>query len=214
MDGILNGDKSTSDNIINCPEESHADTPDGIPKPTWENIVESPMINYVSANANLDSNNLSINNQLYANRYEPHDEDDSDYCPSEGSYYSHLSFDNEYELMNNDDEAYSFTNNSLSMKMNSKFENAICFKRALNHYAITNEFDYFILKSDPTRFTARCESIDCEWRIHASIMQDGITFEVKKMMERHTCEGDADAISKGLDLGRRAILESSVYLKG
>ncbi|KAL4590190.1 hypothetical protein LXL04_003115 [Taraxacum kok-saghyz] len=32
-----------------------------------------------------------------------------------------------------------------------------------------------------------CGNIDCEWRIHGSIMQDGVTFQVKKMVENHTC---------------------------
>ena len=36
----------------------------------------------------------------------------------------------------------------------------------------------FIQKSDPTRFIVRCENIDREWIIHASIMQDEVTFEV------------------------------------
>ncbi|KAI3738295.1 hypothetical protein L2E82_28319 [Cichorium intybus] len=73
------------------------------------------------------------------------------------------------------------------MKVGTKFENMVDFRRALNHYAIINEFDYFIQKSDPTRFTARCDNIDCGWRIYASIMQDGITFEVRKLTEGHTC---------------------------
>ncbi|KAI3737840.1 hypothetical protein L2E82_27853 [Cichorium intybus] len=88
--------------------------------------------------------------------------------------------------MNDDDEAYSFSKYSLNMKVGTKFENVVDFRRALNHYAIINEFDYFIQKSDQTRFTARCENIDCKWRIYASIMQDGITFEVRKIEEGHT----------------------------
>ncbi|CAH1441567.1 unnamed protein product [Lactuca virosa] len=85
-----------------------------------------------------------------------------------------------------DDDGYSFSNSSLSWKAGTKFENVVDFRRALNHYAIINEFDYFILKSDQTRFTARCENVDCQWRIYASIMQDDITFEVRKIIEAHT----------------------------
>ena len=133
---------------------------------------------YVTTENNIGSNNLDFSTQLCDDRGEPQDEDDSDYLPSEESYYSHLSSDNEYEEMNDDVEVNSFTRNNQNMKVESKFENVTCFKRALNHYAIINEFDYFIQKSDPTRFTARCENLDCEWRIHASIMQDGVTFQV------------------------------------
>ncbi|KAJ9545468.1 hypothetical protein OSB04_025175 [Centaurea solstitialis] len=150
-------------------------------------VQEKEVIIYVTTENNHDSNKVSLSNNLCDNRADPNGEDDSDYCVSEESYHSHLSSDNEDELMNYEDEDYSCSNNSLSMKVNSKFANVIEFRRALNHYAITNEFDYLIVKSDPIRFTARCEKIDCEWKIHASIMQDGVTFEVKTMVEGHTC---------------------------
>ncbi|XP_035845425.1 uncharacterized protein LOC110893254 [Helianthus annuus] len=50
-----------------------------------------------------------------------------------------------------------------------------------------NEFAYFTEKSEPTRVTARCSDLQCKWRIHASVMQDGISFEVKKLVEPHSC---------------------------
>ncbi|CAH1450351.1 unnamed protein product [Lactuca virosa] len=73
------------------------------------------------------------------------------------------------------------------MTVNSKFENVVDFRRALNNFAVKNEFNYYIQKSDPTRFTTRCENLECEWRIHASVMQDEVTIEVQKMVEVHTC---------------------------
>ncbi|KAL4582100.1 hypothetical protein LXL04_006640 [Taraxacum kok-saghyz] len=45
---------------------------------------------YLTTENNTLSNNLDFNIQLCENRYEPHDEYDSDYLPSEESYYSHL----------------------------------------------------------------------------------------------------------------------------
>lgn len=80
--------------------------------------------------------------------------------------------------MNDHDEIYSFTKNSLSIKLDTIFWNVVSFMRFINHYVITNELDYFILKSDQTQFTSRCKSIDCEWNIFVSIMHDDITFEV------------------------------------
>ncbi|CAI9271725.1 unnamed protein product [Lactuca saligna] len=121
------------------------------------------------------------------NKDEPHNEYDADLCPSEESYHSHLISDNEDDLMNDDDEVYSVSKNSIRMEVDSKFESVVDFRRSLNHFAVTNEFNYYIQKSDPTRFTARCENLECEWRIHASITQDEVTFEVKKMVEVHTC---------------------------
>ncbi|GJZ46403.1 transposase, MuDR, MULE transposase domain protein, partial [Tanacetum coccineum] len=68
-----------------------------------------------------------------------------------------------------------------------KFPNVIEFRRALNHYAVINEFEYKIDKSDLERLTACCEDKKCEWRIHASTTEDKITFQVKKFVETHSC---------------------------
>nr|KAJ0223509.1 hypothetical protein LSAT_V11C200070100 [Lactuca sativa] len=140
---------------------------------------------YITTENNHNSNNQCAHNHLCDNRNEPHD--DSNYCLSEESYYTHLNYENEDEPTNDDEEAYSFSKNTISMKVGTNFENVVAFRRALNHYAIINEFDYYIKKSDLTRFIARCENIDCNWRIYAFVMQDGITFEVKKLEEGHTC---------------------------
>lgn len=131
---------------------------------------------YITTENNHNSNNQCAHNHLCDNRNEPHD--DSNYCLSEESYYTHLNYENEDEPTNDDEEAYSFSKNTISMKVGTNFENVVAFRRALNHYAIINEFDYYIKKSDLTRFIARCENIDCNWRIYAFVMQDGITFEV------------------------------------
>ncbi|PWA37953.1 transposase, MuDR [Artemisia annua] len=74
-----------------------------------------------------------------------------------------------------------------TIEVNSKFSNVVVFGRALNHYALTNEFEYFIEKSEPTRFTARCAQLTCGWRIHATRLQDGVTFKVNKFSDSHTC---------------------------
>ncbi|CAI9293844.1 unnamed protein product [Lactuca saligna] len=119
---------------------------------------------------------------------ESDDENDSDSnCPSEESYHSRHSSSNEYELLNSDFKSYSYSNKNAVMKVNSKFPNVIAFRRALNNYAITNEFQYIIGKSDLTRLTACCEDKKCEWRIHASLTKDEVTFEVKKFVETRSC---------------------------
>ncbi|GJU35656.1 uncharacterized protein Tco_1184010 [Tanacetum coccineum] len=84
-------------------------------------------------------------------------------------------------------EVHSDMKNSPTIKVHQKFSDVIAFRRALNHYAIINEFEYTIEKSDLTRLTACCEDTKCEWRIHASTMDDNITFQVKKLVETHSC---------------------------
>ncbi|GJV49811.1 transposase, MuDR, MULE transposase domain protein [Tanacetum coccineum] len=114
--------------------------------------------------------------------YQPQgDDDDSDGCPSEGSYHSYIGSDNEDEIMNYERETISDNKNIPTIEVNSRFSNAVVFKRALNHYALMNEFEYFIEKSEPTRFTARCAQLTCRWRIHAAILQDGVTFKLRNL---------------------------------
>nr|KAJ0206316.1 hypothetical protein LSAT_V11C500293020 [Lactuca sativa] len=139
---------------------------------------------YVTTDNNLGSNNHT--NHSCANRDEPNDDYDAYLCPSEESYHSHLNSDNEDDLMNNDDEVYSFSKNSISMEIGSIFENVVDFRRALNHFAVTNEFNYYIQKSDPTRFTSRCEKPRVRVENSCFYYTNEVTFEVKKMVEVHT----------------------------
>ncbi|XP_023770327.2 uncharacterized protein LOC111918938 [Lactuca sativa] len=118
---------------------------------------------------------------------ESDDENETDsVCPSQESYHSLHSSDNEYELLNYG-ETYAYSKMNPFMKVNSKFPSVIAFRRALNHYALINEFEYVSEKSDLTRLTACCGDKECKWRIHASLTQDGVTFEVKKFVEIHSC---------------------------
>ncbi|XP_078158780.1 uncharacterized protein LOC144554295 [Carex rostrata] len=141
---------------------------------------------YVTTEKNINTNVLqqSEEDEVFN---EPHGEDDSDYCPTEESYQSRYSTDSEIELPIYEDETYEYSKKSSIIEVNSKFLNAVHFRRSLNHHALMNEFEYFIEKSDLTRFTARCVSRDCEWRIHASVLQDGVTFEVRRFIPKHSC---------------------------
>ncbi|CAH1417197.1 unnamed protein product [Lactuca virosa] len=118
--------------------------------------------------------------------YDDENESDST-CSGEESYHIHHSSDNEYDLLNYDCETYERSKSSLIMKINSKFPNLNAFRRDLNHYALTNEFQYVIEKSNLTRLTACCEDKKCEWRIHDSLTQDDVALEVKKFLETQSC---------------------------
>ncbi|KAK9067649.1 hypothetical protein SSX86_011760 [Deinandra increscens subsp. villosa] len=117
---------------------------------------------------------------------EEHDGEQSEYSLSDESYHSSYSTDAEIDDEEHGGEEH-LKKDSRIIKVNSTFENVIEFRRALAHYAITNEFAYFTEKSEPTRVTARCVDLGCKWRIHASLQQDGITFEVKTLVEPHSC---------------------------
>nr|KAJ0199389.1 hypothetical protein LSAT_V11C600310450 [Lactuca sativa] len=111
---------------------------------------------------------------------ESDDENETDsVCPSQEIYHSLHSSDNEYELLNYG-ETYAYSKMNPFMKVNSKFPSSI-------KPSLTNEFEYVIEKSDLTRLTSCCGDKNCKSRIHASLTQDDVTFEVKKFVETHSC---------------------------
>lgn len=58
------------------------------------------------------------------------------------------------------------------------FEDGICFKRCIRHYAVLNEVQLAVPYSESTRYRAYCKAKMCKWRIHASQLQDGRTWMV------------------------------------
>ncbi|KAK1266738.1 hypothetical protein QJS04_geneDACA014619 [Acorus gramineus] len=73
------------------------------------------------------------------------------------------------------------------MKVGSKFPNVNHFRNALKQHCVINEFAVLYEKNEKHRVTARCKKNDCTWRIHASVLRDGITFEIRTLREEHTC---------------------------
>ncbi|CAN6363417.1 unnamed protein product [Urochloa humidicola] len=62
------------------------------------------------------------------------------------------------------------------------------FKKAIRQYAIKGEFEIAAPYSEATRYRGHCKAEQCRWRIHASQLQDGRTWEIKKMHYEHTCQ--------------------------
>ncbi|KAD7479804.1 hypothetical protein E3N88_02940 [Mikania micrantha] len=150
--------------------------------------LEKELTLYVTTGNNLDrtSNHPRGHDEVVD---ELHGQEDSEYALSDESYHSHYSTDEVVDepLGQEDSDLETYGKKNLTIKVNSIFDNVVDFRRSLIHYALTNEFQYFIEKSEPTRVTARCIHKECKWRIHASVKQDGITFEVKSFIEAHSC---------------------------
>ncbi|KAH7834045.1 hypothetical protein Vadar_012182 [Vaccinium darrowii] len=64
-------------------------------------------------------------------------------------------------------------------------------RRALRDTAIALHFEIQTIKSDKTRFTAKCASEGCPWRIHAAKLPGVPTFTIRTIHEAHTCGGIA-----------------------
>jgi len=63
------------------------------------------------------------------------------------------------------------------------FEDGDTFKRAIRQFAVLNEFEIAALYSESTRYRGICKGSKskkkrCKWRIHASQLQDGKTWQV------------------------------------
>nr|GMC99596.1 uncharacterized protein LOC109158163 [Ipomoea batatas] len=62
-------------------------------------------------------------------------------------------------------------------------------RRALRDTAIALHFEMQTIKSDKTRFTAKCASEGCPWRIHAAKLPGVPTFTIRTINDSHTCGG-------------------------
>lgn len=62
-------------------------------------------------------------------------------------------------------------------------------RRALRDTAIALHFEIQTIKSDKTRFTAKCATEGCPWRIHVAKLPGVPTFTIRTLQESHTCGG-------------------------
>jgi hypothetical protein len=58
------------------------------------------------------------------------------------------------------------------------FEDGKCFKKAIRQYAVKGEYEIAAPYSEATRYRGYCKAKKCKWRIHASQLQDGRTWQV------------------------------------
>ena len=58
------------------------------------------------------------------------------------------------------------------------FEDGFCFKRCIRQYAVLNEVELVVPYSASWRYRAYCKAQRCPWRIHASQLPDGKTWQV------------------------------------
>ncbi|KAL0436457.1 UNVERIFIED_CONTAM: hypothetical protein Sradi_0353600 [Sesamum radiatum] len=76
---------------------------------------------------------------------------------------------------------------NLNLVVGMKFENAAQFRVVLRDWCIRNGIDLEFLRNEAKRVTAKCKVQGCEWRIHASPIQGGPTFQIKTIKGEHTC---------------------------
>lgn len=75
------------------------------------------------------------------------------------------------------------------MVVGMEFSDAYACRRAIKNAAISLRFEMRTIKSDKTRFTAKCNSKGCPWRIHCAKVSNAPTFTIRTIHGSHTCGG-------------------------
>ncbi|KAL5561776.1 hypothetical protein UlMin_031523 [Ulmus minor] len=75
------------------------------------------------------------------------------------------------------------------LTVGQEFPDVLSCRRALRDAAIALRFEMQTVKSDKTRFTAKCSSEGCPWRIHAAKLPGVPNFTIRTIQEAHTCGG-------------------------
>ncbi|CAA2983250.1 uncharacterized protein LOC111377493 isoform X1 [Olea europaea subsp. europaea] len=77
------------------------------------------------------------------------------------------------------------------LHVGQEFPDVKACRRALRDTAIALHFEMQTIKSDKTRFTAKCANEGCPWRIHAAKLPGMPTFTIRTINDNHTCGGIA-----------------------
>lgn len=75
------------------------------------------------------------------------------------------------------------------LSVGQEFPDVESCRRALRNNAIALHFEMQTIKSDKTRFTAKCANEVCPWRVHAAKLPGVPTFTIRTISGDHTCGG-------------------------
>ncbi|XP_072951988.1 uncharacterized protein [Typha angustifolia] len=80
-------------------------------------------------------------------------------------------------------------NPEYQLTVGQEFADVKSCRRALRDAAISCNFEIQTVKSDKTRFTAKCAADGCPWRIHCAKLPGVPTFTIRTIHDNHTCNG-------------------------
>ncbi|XP_038709792.1 uncharacterized protein LOC120004508 [Tripterygium wilfordii] len=92
----------------------------------------------------------------------------------------------DHSLITND---LSVTLSDPSLVIGQEFPDVETCRRTLKDIAIALHFDLRIVKSDRSRFIAKCSKEGCPWRVHVAKCPGVPTFSIRTLHGEHTCEG-------------------------
>ncbi|XP_042517475.1 uncharacterized protein LOC122091531 [Macadamia integrifolia] len=97
--------------------------------------------------------------------------------------------DNSLLLADNSLVANSLVATDNSLVIGQEFPDVETCRRTLKEIAIALHFDLRIVKSDRSRFIAKCSKEGCPWRVHVAKCPGVSTFTIRTLHGEHTCEG-------------------------
>ncbi|XP_020276616.1 uncharacterized protein LOC109850939 [Asparagus officinalis] len=86
-------------------------------------------------------------------------------------------------------QEHNFVNTDYTLVIGQEFPDVETCRRTLKDIAIALHFDLRIVKSDRSRFIAKCSKEGCPWRVHVAKCPGVSTFTVRTLHAEHTCEG-------------------------
>ncbi|XP_051138696.1 uncharacterized protein LOC127256630 [Andrographis paniculata] len=72
------------------------------------------------------------------------------------------------------------------LKVGMKLVNRLKYRQALIDWAVWRGWDINLIKNEKKKVTTICKK-GCDWRIHASSIMDGDTFQIKTLKGTHQC---------------------------
>lgn len=76
-----------------------------------------------------------------------------------------------------------------SLSIGQEFANVDACRKTLKDIAIALHFEIRIVKSDRSRFIAKCSKEGCPWRVHVAKCPGVPTFTIRTLHGEHTCDG-------------------------
>ncbi|XP_073144110.1 uncharacterized protein [Henckelia pumila] len=76
-----------------------------------------------------------------------------------------------------------------SLSIGQEFVDVDTCRKTLKDIAIALHFEIRIVKSDRSRFIAKCSKEGCPWRVHVAKCPGVPTFTIRTLQGEHTCEG-------------------------
>ncbi|PKA57927.1 hypothetical protein AXF42_Ash012466 [Apostasia shenzhenica] len=79
-------------------------------------------------------------------------------------------------------------NGNISLRDGMQFKSIDELRKAVAKYCMFEGVSIRKVKNDKKRYTMICKDVKCKWKIHVSVLPDGVTFKIRYVKEKHKCK--------------------------